>query len=80
MLPLESNYVKKDYQAKIDKILKEAYIKVAEIEAEAELETHELRGSRGFFHIFNSTKMRILKEKYKIDWQPPAVPKGANVD
>jgi hypothetical protein len=64
--------MKKEYQYKIDKILREAHIKIAEIEAEAELENSDQRGQMGFCHLLWATQKRILKEKYGIDWKTPA--------
>jgi hypothetical protein len=64
--------MKKKYQTKIDKILRDAYIKAAEIEADAELEGSDQRGKMGFCHLLWATQKRILKDKYKVDWKTPA--------
>jgi hypothetical protein len=63
--------IKKNHQDKIDSILREAYIQAAEVETEAILEDHEMRGEMGFCHIFWATQKRILKEKYGVNWKTP---------
>ncbi len=41
-------------------------------DAVAEQELAGTRRSLGFCHLFWSTKKRILKEKYGVDWKTPA--------
>ena len=64
--------MKQKYKTKIDTKLRVAYIKAAEVEAEAELEHSEQKGQMGFCHLLWATQKRILKERYGIDWRTPA--------
>ena len=68
---LDSDKATNKYQVEVNKILREAYIKAADIEADARLENHEFRGQLGFCHIFWGLKKRILHDKYHIDWKTP---------
>ena len=69
---MQEKKLKPIFQDRIDAILRKAYLEIAEIETEAELETHPMKEEIGFCHIFWSTKKSILKEKYGVDWMTPA--------